>query len=270
MRHLTALAASAAFFMAAAPADAQFKPSRKQQIELGRKAAEEVRKKERVLPSYDERVRLVRKIGEQLEATLDQKNADRWDFTFDVVDSKKVNAFALPGGPMFIYSGLLDKLETQDQLAGVLGHEMAHVYREHWARQYEESQKRGLLLGVLLGVTRAGNVARTGAGIFDLVQQTKYSRSAETQADDVAFASLVRTGYNPTGMADVFRMFQKMKKGGNPLPFLASHPTDDARIKRIEKKITASNQTFPRQKPLTYDREYSTHTPQQFRWWRIQ
>jgi beta-barrel assembly-enhancing protease len=252
MRTLTALVATAAIALSAAPARAdQFKPSRDQQVKLGTQAAAEIRKKEKVLPEYDPRVRLVRRIGNKILGTIDLKDQP-WKFSFDVIESKQVNAFALPGGPTFVYTGLLDKLESEDELAGVMAHELTHTVKEHWAKQYASNQKRQLGIGILLGVLRANSAWQNVGGLVNALEATKFSRSEENQADQEGFKHVVSAGYNPEGMVDVFRMFQKMKSGGQGIPFLASHPSDKSRIENLQKLIRASNQTFPPQRPLIY------------------
>jgi len=177
MRNLNLVAAVAVigFSSAAAPAD-QFKPSKAQQVKLGMQAADQIRKKEKVLPDSDPRVRLVRRIGERLVAASDMKDQP-WKFSFDVIESKQVNAFALPGGPTFVYTGLLDKLESEDELAGVMGHELTHVFKEHWAKQYAETQKRQLGLGILLTVIHANSGIQNLGSVVDVLASTKYSRS---------------------------------------------------------------------------------------------
>lgn len=255
MRTVTAFVALAAIACSAAPAHAgQFKPSKAQQIKLGMQAADEIRRKQRVLPDSDPRVVLVRKVGNRLLQSMDLKN-DPWKFSFDVIQSKDVNAFALPGGPTFVYTGLLDKLESEDELAGVMGHEMTHVFKEHWAKQYEATQKRELGIGILLGVFHANSAFQNLGSLVDVMEATKYSRSEESQADEGGFQKMVAAGYNPEGMADVFRMFERQKSGGQPIAFLADHPSDKSRVARIESMIQASHESFPPQRPLIYRAE---------------
>jgi predicted Zn-dependent protease len=252
MRSATCLVAAVAIALSAAPAQAdQFKPSKGQQVKLGTQAADEIRRKQQVLPDSDPRVRLVRKIGNRLLGTVDMKGLP-WKFSFDVIQSKEVNAFALPGGPTFVYTGLLDKLESEDELAGVMGHEMTHVLKEHWAAQYAATQKRELGIGILLGVLHANSAFQNLGSLVDVMEATKYSRKEESQADAGGFDKMVGAGYNPEGMADVFRMFAKTSSGGQSVPFLADHPSDKSRISRIESMIQASHQNFPPQRPLMY------------------
>ncbi len=252
MRALSVLLAIAAMGISAAPAHADaFKPSKSQQVKLGLQAAEQLRKQGHVLPDSDPRVKLVRRIGQKLLSTVNY-GKDPWKFSFDVVDSKQVNAFALPGGPTFIYTGLLDKLETEDELAGVMGHEMTHVLKEHWAQQYATTQKRELGIGILLTVIHANNALQNIGSALDLIEATKYSRKEESQADSGGFDKVVAAGWNPEGMADVFRMFQKQKSSGE-FQILSDHPSDKSRIESIEKMKKDSGKTFPAQKPLLFN-----------------
>lgn len=238
-----------------APASAQFgKPSKADQVKLGRQAADELRKKEKVLPTYDERVRAVRRIGQKLVDAMDAGSRQPWDFSFDVIQSKEVNAFALPGGPTFVYTGLIDKLSTEDQIAGVMAHELTHVRREHWAYQYRDQQQKGLLLNLGLLVFGAN---RTTAGLanigLDVLVNLPYSRKHETEADTQGFDLMVQAGYNPEGMADVFRILQKTSGGGKPPEFLSDHPGDANRIKRIEDKVMKSGKAYPAQTPIKWN-----------------
>jgi predicted Zn-dependent protease len=239
-------------FGLAAPASAQFsKPSKKQQVDLGKKAADEIRSKEKVLPSYDERVKVLRHIAHKLLATVDDSK-DPWEYSFDVIKSDELNAFALPGGPVFFYTGLLDKLQTEDEVAGILAHELTHVRREHWAYQYRDQQQKGLLLNLGLILLKANNEAASLASIgLDVLVNLPYSRKHESEADDKGYDMMVAAGYNPEGMADVFRTL-KASGGSKPPPFLSSHPADQSRINHIEDRINKSGKKFPPQTRLPW------------------
>ncbi|RYG35430.1 hypothetical protein EON81_12750 [bacterium] len=229
-----------------------FKPSQRQQIELGLKAAAEIRKEEKVLPASDPRVQTLRRVARRLLNTVDGRN-EPWEYSFDVIDSKELNAFALPGGPVFFYTGLMDKMKTEDELAGVLSHELTHVRKEHWAYAYRDSQKRNLLLNLGLIFARAdrntANLASLGSSVlFDL----PFSRSHETQADTMGFDMMVKSGYNPEGMADVFELLRSESKGGKPPEFLSSHPDDKNRINRIRELAKKNSGNYPTMRPLSW------------------
>ncbi len=229
-----------------------FKPSPAQQVELGKRAADDLRKKEKVLPSTDPRVRLVRRIGQKLIKTF--KDDKPWQFSFDVIESKQVNAFALPGGPTFIYTGLLDKLKTEDELAGVMGHELTHVRREHWAYAYRDSQQHQLGLTVLLMVLRANsNVANIASISDDLVFNLPFSRKHESEADTGGLHMMIEAGFNPQGIVDAFKLLADLAGKGAPPEILSDHPSDTKRIKSMQSQIDAMHKTFPSATPLRLD-----------------
>jgi predicted Zn-dependent protease len=243
---LPALAATAMILPASA--SAQFKkPSADQQIKLGQDAARDLRKKEKVLPATDPRVKTLRRVAQRLLNVLPKD--DPWEYSFDVIDSKEVNAFALPGGPVFFYTGLFDRLKTEDELAGVLAHELTHVRRQHWASRVAEQQKRNLLLTGLLILGRANSATAGVASLGNDLYTMQFSRGDENDADVRGFDTMVLAGYNPQGMADVFRMLGSL--GGKQPEFLSDHPSDGNRVKKIEElaqKRKASGTNYP---PLT-------------------
>jgi predicted Zn-dependent protease len=244
------LAATILFSVGNAKADV-FKPSQQEQIRLGLDAANQLRRQEKVLPSTDPRVKLLRHTAEKILASIHDKAG--WHWSFDVVESREINAFALPGGPTFFYTGLIDKLKTEDELAAVLGHEMTHVRREHWAHAYADQQERSLGLAVLLGVVHANNDVYNFTGMFNSMLTLRYSRRDESQADDGGFDLMSTAGYNPQGMANVFQMLQDSEKGGAPPEFLSDHPSDKNRINHIETRIKESGQTYPALTPLPFE-----------------
>jgi predicted Zn-dependent protease len=247
-RHLLLPTLALSLSVVSAHAD-PFRPSKADQVKLGQQAAKDIRKKERVLPDGDARVKLLRRVANRILAKMDDQG-DPWTYSFDVIESKELNAFALPGGPVFFYTGLISKLETEDQLAGVLAHELAHVRKQHWANQYASAMKRQLVLGAILIGTKANSTTQNLVGLGDDLLFLKYSRDHETQADDSGMQWMTQAGYNPNGMADVFRILSKNAKGSGGPEFLRSHPVDKNRIARIEKSIAKLGTTFPAQKPL--------------------
>src|ERR1044072_679897 len=208
----------------AGPAQAQFNtPSKQQQVQLGRQASDEIGAKETVLPAFDEKVKLLRSVANRIMSTFDDSK-EPWQYSFDVLQNKELNAFALPGGPVFFYTGLLDKLKTEDQVAGVLAHELTHVRRQHWAYQYRDQQQKSFLLGSILIFAKANREMASIATIgLDVLVNLPYSRKHETEADDRGYDIMIKAGYNPEGMADVFQVL-KTSGGGKPPPFLSSRP----------------------------------------------
>lgn len=232
-----------------------FKPSRNDQLALGKRAAEDIRRHEKMLPAGDERVALMRRIGAKLIATFKDDPAKQWPFSFDIVDSKELNAFALPGGPVFFYRGLVDKLKTEDQFAAVLGHEMTHVRKEHWAYAYADNLKRRLGLQVVLTLLRANDTMFSLADVSDEVLiSLPYSRKHESEADALGCDAMVAAGYNPQGMIDVFKVLREDGGGGKMPEFMSDHPDEAARIKKIQERVAKLNRTFPPQRPIASER----------------
>ncbi len=229
-----------------------FKPSKADQVKLGQQAATELRKEEKVLPASDARVKKLNEVGRKLMDQMNMPN-EPWQYSFDVIDKDELNAFALPGGPVFFFTGILSKIETEDQLAGILAHELTHVYKEHWAYAYADQQKRSFGLAVLLGLVGANRTTAELASIGnDLLLSLPYSRRHETEADLLGIDLMARAGYNPMGMRDVFEMLSRESKGGKPPEFLSTHPSDSTRIKRIEEKVTGMKKSFAPQRPLRF------------------
>lgn len=235
----------------AAHADA-FKPGKADQVKLGQQAALEIRKKEKILPGSDIRVQTLRRIGQKLLAQVDDSK-EPWRYSFDVVDSKEINAFALPGGPVFFYTGLLNKMESEDEIAGVLAHELTHVRREHWAYAYADDQKRNLLLAGILMLGRVGKTAGDLLSIGnDVLLGLPFSRKHESEADSHGFDMMTSAGYNPQGMVDVFTFLSKSNKG-KPPEFLSTHPDDGKRIGRMKEMIAAQNRTYKPEIPVKWE-----------------
>ncbi|AIE83611.1 peptidase M48, Ste24p [Fimbriimonas ginsengisoli Gsoil 348] len=237
----------------AASAPAQFsKPSAAQQLQLGKQAARELRSKERVLPAGDPRVEVVRRVGRRLLAAMADRTSP-WEYSFDVIDSNQINAFALPGGPTFVYTGLLSHLKSEDELAGVMGHELTHVRKEHWAYAYRDQQRNNALLTLGALVFRPSRGVLDAAGLGStLLLDLPFSRRHETEADQGGMDLMVRAGYNPQGMVDVFQMLNETSKGGRPPEFLSDHPSDSKRIRRMQEQANSMNRNFAPQRPLYF------------------
>jgi len=252
MRHFhLSLAVAATLGLASGGYADAFKPSKADQVKLGQDASRQVRQNYKVLGSGDERVKVLRRAASKILATVNDSK-EPWEYSFDVIDSKEVNAFALPGGPTYFFTGLLNRMKSEDELAAVLAHELTHVRREHWAYQYADSQKRNLGLSLILILAKANrtvvDLASVGNSLFDL----KFSRTHESQADEQGMDMLIAAGYNPQGMVDVFTMLRETNKGGRPPEILSTHPDDGNRIKAMQNRIKGLKQTFPPQKQLPW------------------
>ena len=229
-----------------------FKPGIQDQIKLGQKAAAQVRAEEKILPDSDPRVIELRRIGRELVALIpaEERKKRPFAYTFDVIDSDEINAFALPGGPIFLYTGLLDRLESEDQVAGILGHELIHIRNQHWASAYADNQKRQLGLLLILTLVGANSTVFDIAGVTDTLLFTlPYSRKHETEADRVGYDLVAEAEYTPQGMADVFQILKEEGGSARTEEWLSTHPDADRRIGQIENRIASSNSTYPTQRP---------------------
>jgi predicted Zn-dependent protease len=117
-----------------------------------------------------------------------------------------------------------------------MAHELAHVYDQHWAKMYGEQQKRGLTLGLLLGLTRASKGVQNIAGLANGLLNLKYSRKDEDEADADGLQNMVDAGYNPKGMLDLFQTLQSAGGGGG-VAFLSDHPLTKDRIRKTQERI---------------------------------
>ena len=219
----------------------EFKPSRlnlfspEQDVQLGKESADEVRKTMAVINNA-ELTGYVNRIGARLAKS---KRAGGYPYTFEVVNDPSINAFALPGGPMFVHTGLLAALDNESQLAGVLAHEMSHVSLRHGTSNVSKAnliQLPAMLGGQVLGAKGGiwGTLGQLGIGLGAQSLLLKYSRNAETEADLNGAQIMNDAGYDPTQMA-VF--FQKLESGNGDnsklANFLSDHPTPGNRVKYV-------------------------------------
>ena len=230
---------AAALPLLASEADADmFTPSVADQKKLGEQSAQQILQKYREVT--DSRAGHFNQIGARLVNALPAGDRNIWDYKFHVIESKSINAFAVPGGNMFMFTGLMDKIRSDDELAAVTGHEMTHVRKQHWAKAYAGQQKREMGLAVLLGLTKASRGLQQLAGVGEQLYTLKFSRGEEDQADAGGLQDMVDAGYDPQGMLDLFHTLQTSSGGGGQPPaFLSDHPLTTDRIKRTQQRINA-------------------------------
>jgi Zn-dependent protease with chaperone function len=221
----------------------EFKPSRlnlfsaEQDIQLGKESADEVRK---TMPMVNnaELNGYLNRIGARLAKS---KRAGGYPYTFEVVNDPSINAFALPGGPMFVHTGLLTAADNESQIAGVLAHEISHVALRHGTSNVSKAnliQLPAMLGGSMLGNKGGiwGTLGQLGIGLGAQSLLLKYSRGAEKDADLNGAQIMNDAGYDPTEMA---RFFDKLGGEGERddsklANFLADHPTPGNRVKYVQ------------------------------------
>jgi predicted Zn-dependent protease len=245
---LTALSLSTGSLVACAtnPATGQKQVSligEGQEIEMGRQADRDVQSTMGLYGDPDLQA-YVERIGRNLAAKGERPSLP---WTFRIVDDPTVNAFALPGGFIYVTRGILAYLSSEAELAGVLAHEIGHVTAKHSVTRISQEQLAGigLGLGTILSpeVARYGNLLQTGLGLLFL----QYSRSDETQADDLAVRYATRAGYDPRPLTETFAVLDRISQvqGDGRIPtWLSSHPTPQNRIQNIQADIDSLGAGF--------------------------
>lgn len=212
-----------------------------QDVQLGQQAAAEVRKELPLLndESIDD---YVEDVGRRLVSAIPPEfRHDEFRYSFDVVNMKEINAFALPGGPMFLNRGMIEASNNEAEMAGVMAHEISHVALRHGTAQATKAEKfqigavAGQILGAIVGGT-AGSVIAQGSQFGLGAYFLKYSREYEREADLLGAQILARAGYDPRQMANMFRTIQKESGGRGGPEWLSSHPDPGNRYEAINRE----------------------------------
>ena len=161
-----------------------------------------------------------------------------WKWEVNLLNSKQINAFCMPGGKIAFYTGILDQLQlTDDETAMIMGHEMAHALREHARARIAKSQGTGTILSIgsqLLGLGQLGNVV---AGLGTQLLTLKFSREDETDADLVGLELAARGGYNPQASVSLWEKMAKAGGGAGGPGFLSTHPSGPQRIQELQANV---------------------------------
>lgn len=177
----------------------------------------------------------LQRIGERLHRATPMANLP---FDFEIVNDPSVNAFAIPGGHVYVNTGLLAQAQKEDELAGVLAHEINHVVARHTIKQMEQQQTIGAIGSILLG-QNPGAVQQILAQVVAGGAMARFSRADEKEADDRGLETMRAAGYDPHGMLDMFNRLLALDKGGNSsvARFFADHPGTQDRINDISGRI---------------------------------
>ncbi len=210
-----------------------------QEIALGLQAAPQMMKQHGGLHPSQEHQDIVDKIGWKLVNQSDAAKTE-WKFDFHLLrDSQTINAFALPGGQCFITAALYGRLKTEGQVAGVMGHEIAHVIARHGAqRMAKQRLTQGLTGAVLVAADpsgQSGQMAQMVAGMINM----KYGREDELESDRLGVKFMVDAGYDPRSMIEVMKVLAEASGGRSQPEFFSTHPNPDNRIEKIEAAIRA-------------------------------
>lgn len=209
-------------------------------IKLGQQASAEA---ERQLPILRDNyvTDYVGDVGRRLVAAIPQEyDHPEFRYTFKVVNARDINAFALPGGPMYVNRGMIEAAKTEGEMAGVMAHEISHVALRHATAQQTKVSSPGntiLGIGAILGGAILGG--QTGAALGQVFVQgyfTRYSREYETQADVLGAQIMARAGYDPRDLANMFRTIEQQSGGSGTPEWLSSHPSPANRYQRINQE----------------------------------
>jgi len=205
-------------------------------VKLGREAA---RQAEAQFPLLrDNEVQgYVENIGRRLVSAIPSEfQHSEFQYYFKVVNARDINAFALPGGPMYVNRGMIESARTEGEMAGVMAHELSHVALRHGTAQATKGQKYGLLAGIagiagtIFGGPGVGQLAQAPFAVYIL----KFSREYETEADVLGAQMMAQAGYDPRDLANMFRTIEQQGGGGGG--FLSDHPSPSDRYARINRE----------------------------------
>ena len=214
--------------------------SPKEEIALGLNSAPEMARQHGGLYPDERYQNLVTSVGEKLVRANPEINQSPYYFQFHLLaDPETVNAFALPGGQIFITFGLLKLLDTEDEVAGVLGHEVGHVVGRHSNEQMAKAQlSQGLVNAVVMaGGSDYGMAAGQIAQFVSQIKNTAYGRDDELESDVLGVRFMKRAGYDPNALIRVMEVLKKAAGGRAPPEFLSTHPDPDNRVERIKEAI---------------------------------
>jgi Zn-dependent protease with chaperone function len=206
-------------------------------IKLGRQAAQEAESQFPLL--RDENVRsYVEDVGRRLVTGIpSQFQHPEFQYYFKVVNARDINAFALPGGPMYVNRGMIEAARSEGEMAGVMAHEISHVALRHGTAQASKAQKYSILGGIagiagtILGGPGVGQLAQAPFAVYLL----KFSREYETEADILGAQIMARAGYDPRDLANMFQTIERQGGGGGG-GFLSDHPSPSDRYARINRE----------------------------------
>lgn len=218
-----------------------------QEQHWGQQVYSEMEKKPGFLPTSSREQARLERVTRRVIASSDARDA--WDYKIRVLDTKEVNAMAAPGGFVFATRGLMDLVSSDDELAGVMAHEIGHVAAKHTAFQMQKAlvieglATGGAVAASTLGSEKARSAAEAGAAASAVAGQfllLKYSRDDEYQADKLGVDYSYRAGYDPEGLVTFFEKLERQEPGGGSggMPsFFSTHPPTPDRINRVEREI---------------------------------
>ncbi len=211
--------------------------STQQEVQMGQQEAAQINQ-QLPLVRDAEANRYINLLGDQIARTT--KRADL-DWRFFIVDAAEVNAFAVPGGFVYVNRGLIERTDRMDELAGVLGHEIGHVVLRHTIKQMEQMQGAniGVTLACVLTSICNSQIAQAGINVAGTALFSKFSRTDESQADQQAVKNTIAAGIDPHGVVTMFEKLiaERKRRPGSVDAFFATHPGEEGRITAVQAEI---------------------------------
>lgn len=233
-------------------------------VKIGREAAMQVNRQFPLL-NDSETQRYVETVGERLVSAIPaQFRQPEFDYSFKVVNASDINAFALPGGPMYVNRGMIQAARNEGEMAGVMAHEISHVALRHATAQQTKLSSPGnqiLGIGAILGGAILGG--QTGAAIGQTIVGaafTRYSREYETQADILGSQIMANAGYDPRDLANMFRTIEQQSGGSRAPEWLSSHPNPGNRYNSINREAQMLRVNNPIRNSAQFERVQSRLT----------
>lgn len=212
--------------------------SESQEIELGDAEAKKILKSAKISTDI-KATNIVKEIGQKIA----QASGKDYDWEFHLIDEDVLNAFCLPGGKVFVYTGIFKAAKTKSQLATVMSHEIAHAIARHGAERLSMAQVNNFGKNLLSNALNIENPLYKDAfervyGISsNLTMILPHSRKNESEADYIGLILMKKAGYNPDEAVEFWKNMSAIKNAGEPLPFLSTHPSDSKRIEDIQKAL---------------------------------
>lgn len=172
----------------------------------------------------------------QPQTRVFRADAPGWNWEVNVINSNALNAYCMPGGKIMFYSGLIQQLNlSDDEIAVVMGHEIAHALREHSREQVSQAIAAQTAIGIGAALLGLGQGSSDLANIaYESLIATRFSRGDENEADRIGLELTARAGYDPRAGVSLWQKMSRASSGGRPPEFLSSHPTDTSRVQQIE------------------------------------
>jgi beta-barrel assembly-enhancing protease len=213
--------------------------STQQEVQMGQSEVQQINQQLPIINDAEAN-RYINVLGDSI-ARLTSRGDLPWQFF--IVNSPEINAFAVPGGFVYVNRGLIEHATKMDQLAGVLGHEIGHVVMRHTVKQMGQMNAANIGVGLACVLTSVCNsqAAQAGINVAGTAVFAKFSRDDEKQADDVGFDNVIRAHISPKGMVEMFQILLDMRTSQPGLVdgWFADHPTEESRIADIQSKVNA-------------------------------